>query len=137
MSLRIILSLAASAIIGIGKILGRYRLTPPHIALVSAAAVSIAVAFTAVAFTVVATTVVYAQEWRSASVLPLSAPLRSALPPRVLITAPAITVLPPRSVVRTAIIITRPTTVVSPRHNSCPGLRPGGAERLQLPRNSA
>jgi len=50
--------------------LGRYQLTPPHIALVS-----IAVGFTVAAFTVVASTGVYAREWRWASVL-----LQSVLP---------------------------------------------------------
>jgi hypothetical protein len=92
--------------------LGLFQLTPPHIAVVSTAAVSIAVAFTAVA-----STVVYAREWRSASVLPLSVLLRSVLPPRVLITPPAITALPPRSVVHTATIIMPPTTAVYPRHS--------------------
>jgi hypothetical protein len=85
--------------------LGPFRLTPPHIALVS-----IAVAFTAVAFTVVATTVVYAREWRSASVLPLLVLQLSALQPRALL---------PLSVVHTAIIIMLPTTAAYPRHNSC------------------
>jgi hypothetical protein len=80
--------------------LGPFRLTPPHIALVSIA----------VAFTAVATTVVYAREWRSASVLPLLVLQLSALQPRALL---------PLSVVHTAIIIMLPTTAAYPRHNSC------------------
>ena len=71
---------------------------------------------TAAAFTVVATTVVYAQEWQSASVLPLSELRQSALPQRVPITA-----LPPRSVVHTATIITPPTTAVYRRRNGFNG----------------
>jgi hypothetical protein len=94
--------------------LGPFQLTPPHIALASIAAVSTAAVSIAGAFTVVATTVVYAREWRSASVLPLSVLLRWALPPRVLITA-----LLPRSVVHTATIIMLLTTAAYPRHNSC------------------
>ena len=97
--------------------LGRFQLTPPHIALVSLAVASTAAAFTVVAFTVVATTVVYALEWRSASVLPLSVLLQLALLLRVLITPPVITALPPRSVVHTATIIMLPTTVAYPRHS--------------------
>ena len=77
MSRRTILSLLAATIIGIGW-LGLFRLTPPHIALVS-----IGVGSTAAASTVVATTVVYAREWRSASVLPLLVLQLSALQPWV------------------------------------------------------
>ena len=75
---------------------------------------AVALVSTAAAFTVVATTVVYAQEWQSASVLPLSELRQSALPQRVPITA-----LPPRSVVHTATIIMPPTTAAYPRHNDC------------------
>ena len=118
MARRAVLSLAASAIIGIGLIgtistdasayrAGVYRGG-------ATAAVSIAVAFT-----VVATTVVFARGWRSASVLPPSVLLRSVLPPRVLITPPAITVLLRRSVVRTATIIMLPAIAAYPRHSSC------------------
>ena len=49
--------------------------------------------------------------------LPLSALLRSALPPRVLSTPPAITALLPRWVVHMATIIMPPTTAAYPRHN--------------------
>ena len=114
MAHRAILSLAASAIIGIGLIGTISTDASAYRAGVSIAAVSIAAAFT-----VVATTVVFARGWRSASVLPLSVLLRSVLPPRVLITPPAITVLPPRSVVRTATTIMPPTTAAYPRHSSC------------------
>jgi hypothetical protein len=93
--------------------LGRFQLTPPHIA-----PVYTAVVFIAVAFTVVATTAACAQEWRSASVLRQSVLLQSALPPQVLITPLAITALLPRSVVHTATIIMPPTTAAYPRHNS-------------------
>jgi len=92
--------------------LGRFQLTPPHIG-----PVYTAVVFIAVAFTVVATTAACAQEWRSASVLPLSVLLQLALLLRVLITPPVITALPPRSVVHTATIIMLPTTVAYPRHS--------------------
>ena len=95
--------------------LGPFRLTPPHIALVS-----IAVAFTAAAFTVVATTVVYAREWRSASVLPLLVLQLSALQPWALL---------PLSVVHTAIIML-PTTAAYPRHNGCLQAHIGKAETV-------
>ena len=45
--------------------------------------------------------------------------LRSVLPPRVLITPPAITALLPPSVVHTATIIMPPTTAAYPRHRHC------------------
>ena len=87
MSHRTILSLAASAIIGIGFISVHFnrgvRISAGAIAVVSIAAVSIGVAFT-----VVATTVVYAREWRSASVLLQLVPLRSVLLPPGLTTGP-------------------------------------------------
>jgi len=97
--------------------LGRYQLTPPHIVLVSIAVALTAAVSIAVEFTVVATTVVFAREWRSASVLPPSVLLRSVLPPRVLITPPAIAALLPPSVVHTATIIMPPTTAAYPRLN--------------------
>ena len=76
MSRRTIMSLAATAIIGIGFI-GLFLPRRPHtIAVVSIAAVSIGVVFT-----VVATTVVYAREWRWASVLLQLVPPRSVLLP--------------------------------------------------------
>jgi high-affinity K+ transport system ATPase subunit B len=84
--------------------LGPLQLTPPHIAL-SIVAVSTAAVFIAVAYTVV-----YAQEWRSASVPPLSVLLRSALPLRVPIMLPAITALPLRAAAHTATTTTLPTT---------------------------
>ncbi len=99
--------------------LGRFQLTPPRIALVSIVVVPPAAVSIAVAFTVVATTVVYAREWRSASVLPLSVLLQSALPPQVLITPLAITARLPRSVVHTATIIMPPTIAAYPRHRHC------------------
>ena len=111
MSRRTILSLLQPPS-SVSEWLGLFRLTPPHIALVS-----IGVGSTAAASTVVATTVVYAREWRSASVLPLLALQLSALQPWVLL---------PLSVVHTATIIMLPTTAAYPRHNSTDS---GTAER--------
>jgi hypothetical protein len=91
-----------------------FRLTRPHIALVS-----IAVASTAAAFTGVATTVVYAREWRSASALPLLVLQRSGQQPRALL---------PLSVVHTATIIMLRITAAYPRHSSCLQVHFGKAE---------